>query len=147
MRARSNKEVVEFFIEAVFERHDLSILDEVMRDDYIQHNPDTPPGKKGFREFFEVIFKAMPDFHYTHQHTVAEGNLVMVHSITTGTHTSGPWLGQQATGNKLNFPVVDIFRLQDGLIAEHWDVADTFNLFRQLGIINRLLEEAKRAGI
>jgi predicted SnoaL-like aldol condensation-catalyzing enzyme len=35
----------------------------------------------------------------------------------------------------LNFDVVDIFRIQDGLIAEHWDVADTYSLFSQLGKI------------
>jgi len=129
MAARSNKEVVEAFLTAVFTRHDLTGLDELLRDDYIQHNPDVAQGKQGFIEFFTVTFKAIPDFRYTHRQTVAEGDLVMVHSVTTGTHTSGEWLGQPPTGNKLCFPVVDIFRVQDGKIAEHWDV-----------------EEAERAG-
>ncbi|MGD0916987.1 MAG: ester cyclase [Thermodesulfobacteriota bacterium] len=55
---------------------------------------------------------------------------------TSGTHTGGEWIGVQPTGNKLNFGVVDMFRILDGLIAEQWDVADAYSLFSQLGKIN-----------
>ncbi|OGN99949.1 MAG: ester cyclase, partial [Chloroflexi bacterium RBG_13_52_12] len=123
---RKNKEIVQDFYTSVFIRHDLSRLDEQMRDDYIQHNPDVPTGKNGFKQFFEETFRAIPDFKYTLKKMVAEGDIVMAYSTTTGTHTGGGWLGKTATGNKLNFDVVDIFRVQDGKIAEHWDVADSF---------------------
>jgi len=138
----NNREIVESFCTDVFVRHDMSKLDEYMWDDYIQHNPDVPQGKAGFIQFFEVTFKAIPDFRYTLKKVVAEGDTVMVYSTTSGTHTGGEWLGKPATGNKLNFDVVDIFRIKEGKIAEHWDVADTFNLFRQLGIIERLLAQS-----
>jgi steroid delta-isomerase-like uncharacterized protein len=131
-KLRSNKEIVEAFCETVFVRHDLSMLDECMRDDYIQHNADVPQGKAGFKAFFEEAFKAIPDFKYTLRKIVAEGDLVFTHCTTTGTHR-GTWIGMPATGNKLNFDVVDMFRLQDGMIAEHWDVADTLSLFTQIG--------------
>lgn len=140
--ARKNKEVVTRFYNGVFIRHDLSHLDELMWDDYIQHNQDCPQGKAGFIEFFTVIFNAIPDFKYTLKKMVAEGDIVMAYSATTGTHTGGVWLGQKATGNKLDYEAVDIFRLQDGKIAEHWDVADTFKFFRQLGIIDRLMAQS-----
>ena len=136
-----NKDVVSRFYSDVFVGHDMSRLDTYMRDDYIQHNPDCPQGKTGFVEFFAVIFRAVPDFRYTLRKMVAEGDLVLAYSTTTGTHTGGEWLGQKATGNRLTFDVVDIFRLEDGMIAEHWDVADTFTLFSQLGIAERLLKE------
>jgi predicted SnoaL-like aldol condensation-catalyzing enzyme len=110
-----------------------------MRDDYIQHNADCPQGKAGFLEFFETIFRAVPDFGYTLHRMVAEDDIVMAFSQTSGAHTGGEWLGQEATGRQLSFNVVDIFRLEDGLIAEHWDVADTFTFFCQLGIAGRLL--------
>jgi len=135
-----NHKIVETFCNDVFIRHDLSRLDDYMRDDYIQHNEDVPPGKAGFREFFVNTFKALPDFRYTIRKIVAEGAIVMVYSTTTATHTGGKWLGQPPTGNRLNFAVVDVFRVQNGMIAEHWDVADTFTLFRQLGIAERLLD-------
>lgn len=134
---RNNKEIVEFFCDAVFNRHDLSILDEYMRDDYIQHNPNVATGKAGFIQFFEMTFKSIPDFGSLVKQVIAEGDMVAVHSTTTGRHT-GAWIGKTATGNKLNYDVVDIFRVQDGKIAEHWDVADTFKLFSQVGNIEGL---------
>ena len=131
----ANREVVERFLDDVFVRHDMSRLDEYMRDDYMQHNPDCPQGKAGFLEFFGVIFGAMPDFHYAVKRVVADGDLVMAWCTSLGTHTGGEFLGQTATGNAVKFDTVDIFRMQDGLIAEHWDVADTFTFFSQLGVV------------
>ena len=129
---RNNKETVQRFCDDVFVNHDLSRLDEYMRDDYIQHNPDCPQGKAGFVQFFTEIFTAIPDFKYTLLKIVAEDDLVFIYCRTTGTH-KGTWLGMPATGNHLDFNVVDIFRLEGGLIAEHWDVADTLTLFTTIG--------------
>ncbi|MCE5254399.1 MAG: ester cyclase [Actinomycetia bacterium] len=137
--ARS-KDVVSRFYEDVFIRHDLSWLDDYMRDDYIQHNQDCPQGKAGFVEFFVTIFRAVPDFSYTLKKMVAEDDIVMAFSTTTGTHTGAAWLGKAATGNRLEYDVVDIFRVQDGKIAEHWDVADTFTFFSQLGVAEERLK-------
>jgi predicted SnoaL-like aldol condensation-catalyzing enzyme len=143
--AGTNREVVERFLDDVFVRHDMSRLDEYMRDDYMQHNPDCPQGKAGFLEFFGVIFGAMPDFHYAVKRVVADGDLVMAWCTSLGTHTGGAFLGQAATGNAVKFDTVDIFRMQDGLIAEHWDVADTFTFFSQLGL-TRGAEDRQRKG-
>ena len=137
----SNKKIVETFVNDVFINHDLGRLDGYMRDDYIQHKPDVAQGKKGFIEFFKMLFKAIPDYQHTILKMVAEGDIVMVYHTTTGTHTGDELLGQTATGNKLNYDVVDIFRIQDGMIAEHWDVIDTFTLYKQFGIIERLMAE------
>jgi predicted SnoaL-like aldol condensation-catalyzing enzyme len=139
--AEQNKDVVSRFYNDVFIDHDMSRIDEYMHDDYIQHNADCPQGKAGFLDFFDTIFQAVPDFSYTLKKMVAEGDIVMTYSTTTGTHTGGEWLGQEATGSRLCFDVVDIFRLQEGKIAEHWDVADTFTFFSTLGIARRLLGE------
>jgi steroid delta-isomerase-like uncharacterized protein len=131
-----NKKLVETLCTTVFQDHDFSRLDEIMRDDYIQHNEDVPQGKAGFIEFFKDMFAAMPDFRYTMKKIVAEGDIVMMYSTTTATH-SGEWLGNPPTGNRLNFDVVDIFRIEDGKIAEHWDVADTLKLFTQVGKVKQ----------
>ena len=127
-----NKNLVKTLCSTVFEKHDFNLLDEIMRDDYIQHNEDAPQGKDGFKQFFEGIFDGIPDFSYTIKQIIAEGDTVMMYSTTTGTHTR-EWLGNPPTGNKLNFNVVDIFRIENGKIAEHWDVADTLKLFTQVG--------------
>lgn len=140
----ANREAVSRFLDDVFVRRDLSRLDEYMRDDYVQHNPDCPQGKAGFLEFFDVIFKAMPDFRYTVKKVVADGDTVMAWCTTSGTHTGRDFLGQAATGNQVKFDVVDIFRVKDGMIAEHWDVADTFTFFSQLGIVQGAEDRQRR---
>ncbi len=131
----SNKELVASFVDAVFVNHDLGSPDRFMTEGYIQHNPDVPQGKAGFIEFFKTTFAAMPDFHYTVKKIVADEDQVWVYSTTSATHTGGAWLDMPATGNVLHFDVVDMFRIEDGKIAEHWDVADTLSLFSQLGKI------------
>jgi predicted SnoaL-like aldol condensation-catalyzing enzyme len=132
-----NKKLVKTLYETVFRNHDFSKLDEIMRDDYIQHNPDTPQGKTGFEEFFRGIFRGLPDFSYTMKKIISEGDIVMMYSTTTATHNN-EWLGNPPTGNKLEFDVVDIFRIEDGKIAEHWDVADTLKLFTGVGKVKNV---------
>ena len=132
----NNKKLVETLCKSVFQNHDFSRLDEIMRDDYIQHNEDASQGKAGFIKFHEQFFKAMPDFSYTVKKIVAEGDTVMMYSTVTATH-QGEWFGNPPTGNKLNFETVDIFRIENGKIAEHWDVADTLKLFTQVGKIKQ----------
>ena len=132
----NNKNLVETLCKSVFQNHDFSRLDEIMRDDYIQHNEDVPQGKAGFKKFHEQLIKAMPDFSYSIKKIVAEGDTVMMYSTVTATH-QGEWLGNPPTGNKLNFDTVDIFRIENGKIAEHWDVADTLKLFTQVGKIKQ----------
>jgi predicted SnoaL-like aldol condensation-catalyzing enzyme len=147
MAEPSSKDVVSRFYEDVFIRHDMSRLDTYMRDDYIQHNQDCPQGKTGFVQFFDEVFAAVPDFSYTLKRMIAEGDTVMAFSTTTGTHTGGEWIGQKATGSKLSYDVVDIFRVEDGKIAEHWDVADTFTFFCQLGVAERRMRELAKGSV
>jgi len=130
-----NKKVIERLIDTVFINHDLSILDEIMRDDYIQHNDIAAQGMAGFIALFKQTFIAMPDFKYRIKRLVAEDDYVVAYCTSSGTHNRGNWLGFPPRGGKLHFDVVDIFRVQDGKIAEHWDVADRLTLFTQLGVV------------
>jgi predicted SnoaL-like aldol condensation-catalyzing enzyme len=130
---QTNKKLVEAFCTQVIINHDMSNLDQFIREDYIQHNADCPQGRDGFIEFFTTIFQAVPDFSYSIKQIISEGDFVWVYSRTTGTHTGSPWLGVQPSGRRLDFDVIDMFRLQDGKIAEHGDVADTYTFFSQLG--------------
>jgi predicted SnoaL-like aldol condensation-catalyzing enzyme len=135
MTAENNKIIVRTFYEVVFRNHDLSALDRFMHDDYIQHNQDTDQGKAGFIKFHIGFFLAIPDQLATINEIVADGDLVFVYNTITGTHTGEGFLGYPPTGNKIRFDVVDMFRLRDGKLCEHWDVADTRALFTQVGAI------------
>ena len=108
---------------SVFAKKDFSQLGQLMREDYIQHNPLVPQGSRGFREFFEAWFGAVPDFKYELKKIASEGDLVWAYGTYSGTQ-KGDWLGIPATGKIYTFDAVDIFRVQDGKLAEHWDVLE-----------------------
>ncbi|HET6763973.1 MAG TPA: nuclear transport factor 2 family protein, partial [Longimicrobiaceae bacterium] len=112
-RLEANKAVVRQLYERVFNGHDVDAADRLLRADYIQHNPNIPTGREGFKATFRDVFKLVPDARVQILHMVAEGDLVVVHVLNSGTPggTSEP---VQAAG-------FDLFRIQDGLIAEHWD--------------------------
>ncbi len=135
MDAEKNKKVVRDFYEEVFRKHNLAAVGRFMHDDYIQHNPDAAQGKTGFVDFHKGFFAAIPDFCATINQMVGEGDLVYVFNTITGTHSGEGFLGYPPTGNKVNYDAVDMFRLRDGKLCEHWDVADTRALFTQVGAL------------
>jgi predicted SnoaL-like aldol condensation-catalyzing enzyme len=130
-----NKQVIRELYEEIFQKHRLELVDRFIHDDYIQHNPDLPKGKAGFVEFHVAFFAAIPDAFASINRMIAEDDLVFVYNTITGTHTGEGFLGRSPTGNKIRYDVVDMFRLRDGRLSEHWDVADTRALFLQVGAI------------
>lgn len=130
----NNKQLLADFGAEVFGNKDLSNLQRYIREDYIQHNPLVPQGLLGFKQFFTDWFAAVPDWQYTVSKIAAEGDTVWVYGTYAGTQ-KGDWLGIPATQKSYQIQAVDIFRVQDGKLAEHWDVIDTYGLFKQLGVI------------
>ena len=84
-------------------------------------------------KFQKGFFAALPDFCATINQMVAEGDLVYVYNTITGTHAGTGFLHYPPTGNNIKFDAVDMFRVRDGKLCEHWDVADTRALFTQVG--------------
>jgi predicted SnoaL-like aldol condensation-catalyzing enzyme len=134
MTAERNKQTIRELYDEVFCGHNLDVVNRYLHEDYIQNNPIAAQGRAGFIEFHKTFFQAIPDVQSTINMIVAEGDLVFVYSTYTGTHTGDGLMGLPATGNKINYDVVDMFRLRDGKLCEHWDVADTNTIFTQFGI-------------
>lgn len=132
--AEQNKQLLADFGAEVFGKKDLSNLHKYMHEDYIQHNPLVPQGLAGFKKFFGDWFYATSDWNYNLSKIVAEGDTVWVYGDYSGVH-KGEWLGIPATNKSYKISAVDIFRVQDGKLAEHWDVIDAYGLFKQLGVI------------
>jgi predicted SnoaL-like aldol condensation-catalyzing enzyme len=87
-------------------RRDFVAAQRFWAPDYIQHSAHIPPGRDGL---FNLVKASPPDRRYANALTVADGDYVMLH-------------GRLSTGPQANRIAVDIVRLDDGLIAEHWDV-------------------------
>ena len=106
----TNKEVILQFYEKVFNNWDVSNLEELMREDYIQHNPTVEDGIEGFRKF-AARFLAMKPHMEIKQIFENDDRVAVFFKCTLGT-------------NGMVNKVVDIYRLQDGKLAEHWDVVE-----------------------
>lgn len=131
---QDNKQLIAAFGAEVFGKKDLAALGKYMREDYIQHNALVPQGLAGFRQFFADWFGVVPDWNYSLAKIAAEGDTVWIYGTYSGT-LQGNWLGIPGNGKHYSIQAVDIFRVQDGKLAEHWDVIDTYGLFKQLGVI------------
>lgn len=105
----SNKEIVLQFYDRVFNGGDVSAVDEYVKDDYIQHNPIAETGREGFLKFLEGFLSKGP--HMDIVKIGEDGDMVYVFFKCTMAN---------GTVNK----VCDIYRLEDGMLAEHWDVIE-----------------------
>lgn len=106
-KLESNKAIVRDFFHKVFTLHDVDGGLEHFRDDYIQHNQNVPGGKETMRQAFR---KGLDNVSTDIKRVIAEGDFVTVHHHF------------KFDPNSLGLAVIDIFRVQDGKIAEHWDV-------------------------
>ena len=103
-----NKAIVRAFYDEVFNAWDVSRADKYVREDYRQHNPTVEDGRAGFVRFCERFFRLHPRMEIVRM--IAEGDFVVVFFKCT----------VDGGVNK----VCDIYRLEDGMLAEHWDVVE-----------------------
>ena len=109
-REAENMETVGAYADGLFRRRDFSVIDQYVSPTFVQHNPHAPDGIQGVKGFAEHFIGGNPDLMAEGRRFAASGDYVFVHSLFK--------LNPQERGNAL----VDIFRLEDGRIAEHWDV-------------------------
>lgn len=103
---RTNKEVVEYFYERVFNAWDLTELDELMLDSYRQHSPGVADGKEGFLQFITGFIAKHPRAEIVK--ILEDGDMVCVFFRCL-----------QEGG--IEVKVFDLYRLEGGKLAEHWD--------------------------
>jgi steroid delta-isomerase-like uncharacterized protein len=131
---QDNKSAVQRFYQEVINERNLELIDEMLTPDFIEHEevPGLAPGPEGARQFFAMIRAGFPDFQMSIEDVVAEGDKVVVRSTLTGTH-KGEFMGIPASEKRISVPVIDILRLADGKVAEHWGLTDNATMMQQLG--------------
>lgn len=106
----ANRKLVVEFYDRVFNRHEVTEAAKVMAEQYIQHNPNVPTGKEPFVSYFTGFFKDNPQARARIVRSATDGDLVYLHIHSTN---------READRGRA---IVDIFRVEDGKIVEHWDV-------------------------
>lgn len=102
--------VVKFYEMAFMERQATDAANRYISEDYIQHNPYTANGRKAFIDYAVSFATENPDAYSEIKRVIAEGDLVVLH------------VHDRLNKDDRGTAVVDIFRVEDGLIVEHWDV-------------------------
>jgi predicted SnoaL-like aldol condensation-catalyzing enzyme len=105
-----NHDLVMAMFEAVLIPLDASRVDEFISPDYVQHSQLAPPGREALKDFLRFVRTQSPDASHSIKRSFADGDHVIVHYHV-----------RRFPGDP-GFAVVDIFRVENGLIVEHWDV-------------------------
>lgn len=114
---------------------DVQGIGDLVRPDYVEHDPlpGQGEGREGVRDRFGMLVGALaPSF--TIEDVFAEGDRVVVRWTNAGTHV-GEFAGIPATGGAFTIAGIDVYRVEDGLLAEHWHVVDQLAMLAQLGLL------------
>jgi predicted SnoaL-like aldol condensation-catalyzing enzyme len=103
-----NKALVLDAFDTLFNKRDYQAAERYWSPNYIQHSAHIPPGRQGL---FELVKNSPATLRYENQLILANGDFLMLHGRFSGLGPSIP-----------NWIVVDIVRVENGVLAEHWDV-------------------------
>ncbi len=102
-----NKELVLKAFDTLFNKRDYAAAEKFWSPSYIQHSAHIAPGREGL---FNLIKNTPPTLRYEHGAVVADGDFVILHGRFSGMGLPANWIA------------ADILRIEDGVLAEHWDV-------------------------
>jgi len=110
-------------------------IDELFAADFIQHSPYAPPGgRDSLKQWWAGQIAVIPDLTTTVEQILGSGDKVAVFRTVRGTIKNDiPAYGIKASGQQLMLRASDIFRVENGKIAEHWEVTDTGPLLQLAG--------------
>ncbi len=108
MTPEQNKQIVIAYTQGVLGDKNLAVVDQYVADNYIQHDPFVGNGKQALKDMLAASILGLPKSKFEYARIAADGDLVFLHFEV-------PFNGKQ-------YAWVDIFRLENGKLVEHWDV-------------------------
>jgi predicted ester cyclase len=133
----TNKSLMLRLIEEGFNKGNLAVVDEVFAPDSKEHQRGNHDGAEGAKEVISTLRRWFPDFSMHAEDIVASGDKVWARFRATGTNL-GPVMRKPPTGKKMSVDVIDIVRIKDGKIVEHWGVPDQLGMMLQIGLFPSL---------
>jgi predicted ester cyclase len=129
----ANKALLRRYKVGILNSRDVDALGEVAAVDYLDHAafPGQAPGLVGLKQRITTLIQALNPFWTIHD-VVAEGDMVVLRWSHSGTHV-GEFMGVPATGRRFVSRGIDMYRVRDGLMVEHWNVVDMYGFHQQVG--------------
>ncbi len=136
MSAEDNKALVRRFVDEVQSGGNIDLIDEVCSPGFVNHSapPGIPADREGLKILTAMFRGAFPDSHFTIEDMVSEGNKVATRKTFHGTH-GGEFMGMPPSGRVVSMGLIDIVRVSDGRVVEHWAMGDSLGMMQQLGVI------------
>jgi steroid delta-isomerase-like uncharacterized protein len=145
MSAEENKAVIRRLGE-VLNAGNLDAVDDILAPDYVRHDPSPllkEAGPEEYKEAFARLRRAFPDARWTLEDMLADGDKVIGRWRFRGTH-EGPFFNIPPSGKQVTHPIIAIYRIADGRIAEDWHIFHALGLWQRLiPGISDLLAEAR----
>ncbi|MFC9692699.1 ester cyclase [Kribbella sp. NPDC056951] len=134
MGIEENKAVVRRFMAAAM-AGDSSGFDEICAPDFVNHAAPQRPGLQGMKDVVAFSTRMQPDQRLVEQHWVAEGDLVVLYGVRAATWKGTEFRGIATPEGEVSVEMAHMFRIQDGMICEHWAVRDDLGMMQQLGAL------------
>ena len=136
MSAGENSTLVRRFIDEIFNKGNLEMVEEILTPDYKHHDPTTNQfgsGIEGFKQMINMYRQAF-NLQIVLEDQIASEDKVVDRWTGHGTHR-GEFMGIAPTGKNITAAGISIHRIAGGKIAETWNNYDALGIFQQLGII------------
>jgi steroid delta-isomerase-like uncharacterized protein len=137
MSVEQNKVLVRRFVEEIFNQGNVSVVDQLFAPDFVEHEElpaGIPNDRDGVIQLTTMLRSAFPDFNATIDDILAEGDKVIIRMTWRGTQ-EGEFMGLPPSGKSISVGVIDIIRIVDGKVVEHWGQMDSMGMMQQLGAI------------
>ena len=132
---KSNKQAINEFASKVLGGGDAGLVDRYIDPGFVDHQPwpGHTPDVAGFRAGLAEFHQAFPDLRVQVDRLVEEGDMVAGLFTLSGTHL-GSFMGAPGSGKTFEVSALDLVRMREGRMVEHWGFLDTEAMTRQLGL-------------
>lgn len=132
----ANKQLCRDYFKAFLAR-DTGWMERHIAPGFVRHDPGLPfevRGPAGVAKLHDALLPAFPDMELPLEDFVAEGDKVLVRLRVKATH-KGPFGDMAPTGRRIDIGVLDLFKIREDVLVEHWALLDNLGMLRQLGAL------------
>lgn len=145
MSAQDNIAAMRRLLEDAFGGGDLAVIDQLVAPDFVEHQSGAQGiGPGALQRLVGSLRASFPDLQLSIEEIAAVDDRVWVRSRGSGTDTGGV-AGRPPSGRRIEIDVIDVVRFENGLIAEHWGVADRLGMLQQVGFLPRPQQQRSAA--
>ncbi len=128
--------IIRKIMEEGFGKAKLQVIDQYVGENFIEHQFGAKNGKEGLKNTVIQIHKGLSHLVYVLQRSTTEGDFIWTYYKATAIQT-GQFMNMAPSGKQISIDIMDIFRLENGMLVEHWGIPDRFGAMMQLGFFHK----------